>query len=110
HRDQRHGVAPEKVDAGISADRKREIKAVMVVHSETATGTASRITDIRRAIDDIAHPALFMVDAVSSLGAMEYQHDAWGIDVTISGSQKGLMLPHGLGLHAVVHKGVALSI
>ncbi len=107
--DWRHGVAPEEVHARLSADRKREIKAVMVVHSETATGTASRIPDIRRAIDDTAHPALFMVDAVSSLGAMEYQHDAWGVDVTISGSQKGLMLPPGLGFNAVSAKGLEAS-
>ena len=91
--DWRHGVDPAEVAARLSADKTHEIKAVMVVHNETSTGVTSRISEIRKAIDSSAHPALFMVDVISSLGSIDYRHDEWGVDVTVGGSQKGLMLP-----------------
>src|SRR5438132_4398938 len=86
-----------------------QIKAVMMVHNETSTGVTSRLPDIRRAMDNARHPALLMVDAISSLAAIEYRHDAWRVDVTIAGSQKGLMLPPGLGFNAVSEKALAAS-
>lgn len=92
-----------------AADRNHRIKAVMVVHNETSTGVASGIPEIRRAMDEANHPALLMVDAISSLAAMDYRHDAWGVDVTIAGSQKGLMLPPGLAFNAVSRKALAAS-
>ena len=107
--DWRHGVDPAKVEARLAADRDHAIKAVAVVHNETATGVASRIPEIGKAIDNARHPALFLVDTVSSLGCMEYQHDAWRVDVTITGSQKGLMLPPGLGFNAASAKALAAS-
>jgi alanine-glyoxylate transaminase / serine-glyoxylate transaminase / serine-pyruvate transaminase len=99
--DWRHGVDAAAVGERLEADKAGAIKAVAVVHNETSTGITSRIVDVRRAIDGARHGALLMVDAVSSLGSIEYRHDEWGVDVTISGSQKGLMLPPGLGLLAV---------
>src|SRR2546425_4753239 len=81
----------------------------MVVHNETSTGTTSRIPEIRKAMDSAHHPALLMVDTVSSLGSMEYKHDGWGVDVTVTGSQKGLMLPPGLGFNAISQKALAAS-
>jgi len=107
--DWRHGVDPEAVAAKLSADRNHDIKAVMVVHNETSTGVASRIGDIRQAIDNSGHPALFMVDVISSLGSIDYRHDEWGVDVTVAGSQKGLMLPPGLSFNAVSAKALAAS-
>ena len=107
--DWRRGVDPSIVADKLAADSKKEIKAVCVVHSETSSGTISRISKIREAIDSTNHPALFMVDAISSLGCVEYQHDKWAVDVTISGSQKGLMLPPGLGLNAVSEKALEAS-
>ncbi len=107
--DWRHGVDPDKVEARLAADRDHAIKAVAVVHNETSTGVASRIPEIGKAIDNARHPALFLVDTVSSLGCMEYQHDAWRVDVTVTGSQKGLMLPPGLGFNAVSGKALAAS-
>ena len=107
--DWRRGVDPADVEARLRADTGRSFKAVMVVHNETSTGVTSRIAEIRSAIDRADHPALFMVDTISSLGAMDYQHDAWGVDVTVSGSQKGLMLPPGLGFNAVSRKALAAS-
>ncbi len=92
---------PVSVEERLAADPERQIRAVLLVHSETSTGVRADVAGVRRAIDAADHPALFMVDAVSSLGAMEYRHDAWGVDVTVSGSQKGLMLPPGLGFTAV---------
>ncbi len=80
-----------------------------MVHNETSTGVTNRIAEVRRAIDDLGHPALLMVDAVSSLGSIDYQHDEWGVDVTVAGSQKGLMLPPGLSLNAVSEKAMAAS-
>jgi alanine-glyoxylate transaminase/serine-glyoxylate transaminase/serine-pyruvate transaminase len=105
--DWRTGVDPERVRENLSADRDRRVKAVAVVHNETSTGVASRIPEIRAAIDAAGHPALFLVDTVSSLGCMDYRHDAWGVDVTVSGSQKGLMLPPGLCFNALGQKAIA---
>ena len=99
--DWRHGVDPAEVEARLNADKNHQIKAVMVVHNETSTGVTSRIAEIRKAIDNAAHPALFMVDVISSLGSIDYRHDEWGVDVTVAGSQKGLMLPPGLSFNAI---------
>jgi alanine-glyoxylate transaminase / serine-glyoxylate transaminase / serine-pyruvate transaminase len=107
--DWRHGVDPEVVAERLRADRGHAIKAVCVVHNETSTGVTSRIAEIRRAIDDAAHPALLLVDTVSSLGSIDFRHDEWGVDVTVSCSQKGLMLPPGLGFNAVSEKALAAS-
>jgi len=107
--DWRHGVDPADVEARLRADTGRAIKAVMVVHNETSTGVTSRIPDIRAAIDAADHPALFMVDTISGLASMDFRHDAWGVDVTVSGSQKGLMLPPGLGFNAVSEKALAVA-
>ena len=107
--DWRRGVDPADVEARLRADPDRSIRAVMVVHNETSTGVTSRIPELRAAIDRADHPALFMVDTISSLGSMEYQHDAWGVDVTVSGSQKGLMLPPGLGFNAVSDRALAAA-
>ena len=107
--DWRRGVDPIDVEARLRADAERSIKAVMVVHNETSTGVTSRIAEIRAAIDRADHPALFMVDTISSLGSMDYQHEAWGVDVTVSGSQKGLMLPPGLSFNAISDKALAAA-
>jgi alanine-glyoxylate transaminase/serine-glyoxylate transaminase/serine-pyruvate transaminase len=107
--DWRHGADPQAIEARLAEDRAHEIKAVMVVHNETSTGVTSRIAEIRKAIDRASHPALFMVDTISSLGSVEYQHEAWGVDVTVSCSQKGLMLPPGLGFTAMSEKALAAS-
>jgi alanine-glyoxylate transaminase/serine-glyoxylate transaminase/serine-pyruvate transaminase len=104
--DWRHGVDPTEVAARLCADKAHEIKAVMVVHNETSTGVTSRIGEIRNAIDSCAHPALFMVDVISSLGSIDYRHDEWAVDVTVGGSQKGLMLPPGLGFNAISVKAL----
>jgi alanine-glyoxylate transaminase/serine-glyoxylate transaminase/serine-pyruvate transaminase len=107
--DWRHGVDPSAVERALVEDRTHKIKAVCVVHNETSTGTASRIGDIRAAIDRARHPALLMVDAVSSLGSIDYRHDEWGVDVGVSCSQKGLMLPPGIGLNAIGDKALEAS-
>ena len=107
--DWRHGVDPDAVAARLDADRERRIKAVAIVHNETSTGVTSRVADVRRAIDAAHHPALFMVDTVSSLGSLDYRHDEWGVDVSVGGSQKGLMLPPGLAFNAVSAKALAAS-
>jgi alanine-glyoxylate transaminase / serine-glyoxylate transaminase / serine-pyruvate transaminase len=107
--DWRHGAPPEEIEARLTADRGHTIKAVMVVHNETSTGVTSRIRQIREAIDRAKHPALLLVDTISSLGSIEYEHDAWGVDVTVSCSQKGLMLPPGLGFNAVSDKALAVA-
>ena len=104
--DWRRGPDPAIVEERLTADRTHAIKAVLVVHNETSTGVTARVPLIRQAMDRAAHPALLMVDAVSSLASIDLQHDAWGIDVTISGSQKGLMLPPGLALHAISRKAL----
>ncbi len=107
--DWRHGVDPADVEQRLRADAARAIKAVMVVHNETSTGIASRIPEIRAAIDRADHPALFLVDTISSLGSMDFRHDEWRVDVTVAGSQKGLMLPPGLGFNAVSAKALAIA-
>ena len=107
--DWRHGVNPEQLEARLAEDKTHEIQAVMVVHNETSTGVTSRIPEIRKAMDGARHPALLLVDAVSSLGSLEYKHAEWGVDVTVTGSQKGLMLPPGLAFNAVSRKAIAAS-
>jgi alanine-glyoxylate transaminase/serine-glyoxylate transaminase/serine-pyruvate transaminase len=104
--DWRRGADLNQLEARLSADAAHQIKAVMVVHNETSTGATSHIPKIRRVMDRAHHPALLIVDAISSLGAMEYRHDEWGVDVTIAGSQKGLMLPPGLSFNAVSEKAL----
>jgi alanine-glyoxylate transaminase / serine-glyoxylate transaminase / serine-pyruvate transaminase len=104
--DWRHGADPAAIEARLAEDRDHSIKAVCVVHNETSTGVASRIPEIRQAIDHVGHPALFMVDTISSLASIDYLHDEWGVDVTVGGSQKGLMLPPGLGFNAVSQKAL----
>ncbi len=105
--DWRTGVDPKVVEAKLAEDTGHAIKAVAVVHNETSTGVASRIPEIRKAIDAARHPALFMVDTVSSLACIDYRHDEWGVDVSLSGSQKGLMLPPGLSFTALSEKAMA---
>jgi alanine-glyoxylate transaminase / serine-glyoxylate transaminase / serine-pyruvate transaminase len=107
--DWRHGIDVEAVAARLSADRDRAIKAVMCVHNETSTGVTSDIAPVRKAMDAEKHPALLMVDTVSSLASIDYRHDEWGVDVTIGGSQKGLMLPPGLGFNAVSQRALSAS-
>ncbi len=107
--DWRTGVDPEKIDEKLKADKNHEIKAVCVVHHETSGGLLSDLAAIRKVIDANNHPALFMVDAVSGLGAADLRHDEWGIDVTVAGSQKGLMLPPGLAFNAVSRKAIEAS-
>jgi alanine-glyoxylate transaminase/serine-glyoxylate transaminase/serine-pyruvate transaminase len=104
--DWRRGVDPAIVEERLAADKTRKIKAVAVVHNETSTGATSRLYDIRQAIDRAGHPALFLVDTISSLGSIDYRHDEWGVDVAVGCSQKGLMLPPGLGLNAVSRKAL----
>jgi len=106
--DWRHGVDPALVEEKLAADNEHAIKAVCVVHNETSTGVTSRVAEIREAIDRTRHPALFMVDTISSLASIDYRHDAWKVDVTVAGSQKGLMLPPGLGFNAVSKKALAV--
>jgi alanine-glyoxylate transaminase/serine-glyoxylate transaminase/serine-pyruvate transaminase len=107
--DWRSGVDPALVESKLAADRAHAFKAVLAVHNETSTGVASRIPEIRQAIDRAAHPALFMVDTISSLASIDYRHAEWGVDVTVAGSQKGLMLPPGLSFNAVSDKALAAS-
>ena len=102
----RRGADLNQAEARLAADATHQIKAVMVVHNETSTGTVSHIGEIRKIMDRLHHPALLIVDAISSLGAMDFRHDEWGVDVTIVGSQKGLMLPPGLNFNAVSEKAL----
>ncbi|ALG13394.1 pyridoxal-phosphate-dependent aminotransferase family protein [Kibdelosporangium phytohabitans] len=104
--DWRHGVNPEVVAEKLANDTGHTIKAVCVVHNETSTGVTSRIADIRAAVDSEGHPALLLVDTISSLGSIDYRHDEWGVDVTVAGSQKGLMLPPGLSFNAISDKAL----
>ncbi len=104
--DWRHGVNAAEIGTRLEADKNHEIKAVCVVHNETSTGVTSNIHEVRRAIDHAAHPALLMVDTVSSIGSLDYRHDEWGVDVTIGGSQKGMMLPPGLSFNAISPKAL----
>ncbi|MFQ5705123.1 MAG: pyridoxal-phosphate-dependent aminotransferase family protein [Gemmatimonadales bacterium] len=105
--DWRVAVDPGLVENLLSQDRDRRFKAVLVVHNETSTGVTNPVAAIRKAIDAAGHPALLMVDVVSSLGSIDYRHDEWGVDVAVAGSQKGLMLPPGLGLNAISDKALA---
>jgi alanine-glyoxylate transaminase/serine-glyoxylate transaminase/serine-pyruvate transaminase len=107
--DWRHGVDPAIVEAKLAGDGSHRIKAVLVVHNETSTGVTSRIPLVREAMDRAKHPALLLVDAVSSLASIDLRHDEWRIDVTITGSQKGLMLPPGLALQAISERALAAS-
>jgi len=107
--DWRHGADPAEVEARLTEDREHKIRAVMVVHNETSTGATSRIPEIRQAMDRAGHPALLMVDTISSLGSIDYRHGEWGVDVTVAGSQKGLMLPPGISFNAVSAKALAAS-
>lgn len=105
----RHGVQAEIIEQRLRADTNREIKAVCVVHNETSTGVTSSIAEVRKAIDAAGHPALLMVDSISGLASADYRHDEWGVDVTVSGSQKGLMLPPGIGFNALSPKAIAAN-
>ena len=105
----RRGAQPEDAEHRLKEDKHHSIKAVMVVHNETSTGAASRIAEIRKAMDRAQHPALLMVDTISSLGSMDYRHEEWGVDVTVGGSQKGLMLPPGLSFNAISEKALAAN-
>ena len=107
--DWRRGVDPGVVAERLAADTGHEIKAVCVVHNETSTGVTSRVPEVRKAIDDAGHPALLLVDTISSLASIDYRHDEWGVDVTVAGSQKGLMLPPGLGFNAVSENALDAS-
>ena len=107
--DWRHGADPAVIEKQLRADSAKRIKAVCVVHNETSTGVTSRIDDVRRAIDAAGHPALYMVDTISSLASIDYRHDEWGVDVTVAGSQKGLMLPPGLSFNCISPKALAAS-
>jgi alanine-glyoxylate transaminase/serine-glyoxylate transaminase/serine-pyruvate transaminase len=107
--DWRRGVDPDAVEAKLAADPGHEIKAVCIVHNETSTGVASRVAEVRAAIDRTGHPALFLVDTISSLASIDYRHDEWGVDVTVAGSQKGLMLPPGLSFNAISDKALKAS-
>src|ERR1044071_44455 len=107
--DWRHGADPEAIEKKLRADAGKAIKAVCVVHNETSTGVVSRIAEVRKAIEASGHPALFMVDTISSLASLDYRHDEWGVDVTVAGSQKGLMLPPGLSFNCISAKALHAS-
>src|SRR5258708_5457455 len=107
--DWRHGVDRDAIEKRLRADAGKRLKAVCVVHNETSTGVVSRIPEVRRAIDATGHPALFMVDTISSLASLDYRHDEWRVDVTVAGSQKGLMLPPGLSFNCVSSNALAAS-
>jgi alanine-glyoxylate transaminase/serine-glyoxylate transaminase/serine-pyruvate transaminase len=107
--DWRHGADPAQIENRLKEDRQQAIKAVTIVHNETSTGVVSRIAEVRKAMDRAGHPALLLVDTVSSLGLTDYRHDEWGVDVTVCGSQKGLMLPPGLGFNAASEKALKAS-
>ena len=105
----RRGVDPHRVRDALRSDHRGLIRAVMVVHNETSTGSTTSIPAVRAAIDEAQHPTLLLVDAISSLGSIEYRHDKWGVDVTVAGSQKGLMLPPGIAFNAVSTKALAAN-
>ena len=105
----RRGADPAELESRLSTDRAHTVKAVLVVHNETSTGVTSRIPEIRRAMNKVHHPALLMVDTISSLAASDYRHDEWQVDVTVAGSQKGLMLPPGISFNALSEKAIAAS-
>src|SRR6201996_5584937 len=107
--DWRHGADIAAIEQRLAADKAHTIKAVCVVHNETSTACVTPPLEVRKALDRANHPALLMVDTISGLGSMEYEHDAWGIDISVAGSQKGLMLPPGLGFNAVSEKALAVA-
>jgi alanine-glyoxylate transaminase/serine-glyoxylate transaminase/serine-pyruvate transaminase len=107
--DWRHGADLAEIEQRLAADKEHKIKAVCVVHNETSTGCMTPPLEVRKVLDRVKHPALLMVDTISGLGSMEYEHDAWGIDVSVAGSQKGLMLPPGLGFNAISEKALAAA-
>jgi alanine-glyoxylate transaminase/serine-glyoxylate transaminase/serine-pyruvate transaminase len=107
--DWRHGLDPNLIETALRADKNKEIKAVCVLHNETATGALTPIAEIRKAIDAAGHPALLLVDTNSSLASTDYRHDEWGVDVTVGGAQKGLMLPPGMSFNAISDKAIAAS-
>lgn len=107
--DWQRGAMPEKIYERLKKDSEKQIKAVCVVHNETSTGSTSRIKEVRDAINSANHDALLMVDTISGLASMEYKHDEWGVDITVSGSQKGLMLPPGLSFNAISEKAIKIS-
>ncbi len=105
----RRGASPETLEQRLKDDKNHDLKAVVVVHNETSTGVVSRIADLRRAMNRTGHPALLIVDAISSLASVDLRHDEWEIDVTVCGSQKGLMVPPGLAFNALSEKAIAAS-
>jgi alanine-glyoxylate transaminase / serine-glyoxylate transaminase / serine-pyruvate transaminase len=105
----RRGVVPAEVEAWLGSDERHTFKAVAIVHNETSTGVTSRIHEIRRAMNQVRHPALLIVDTISSLGSMDYRHDEWEVDVTVAGSQKGLMLPPGLSFNAISERALSAN-
>ena len=105
----RRGASPADLEARLRADSSHAIKAVMVVHNETSTGVTSRVPELRRVMNELRHPALLMVDVISSLGSIDYRHDEWEVDVTVAGSQKGLMLPPGMSFNALSPKALAAN-
>src|SRR5512141_3341682 len=107
--DWRQGIDPKAVEAKLREDKKKEIKAVCVLHNETSTGSLTPIAEIRKAIDAAGHPALFFVDTISSLASTDYRHDEWGVDVSVGGAQKGLMLPPGMSFNAISDKALAAN-
>ncbi|HEY5636027.1 MAG TPA: aminotransferase class V-fold PLP-dependent enzyme [Burkholderiales bacterium] len=107
--DWRHGADPDAIEKRLRADAQKDIRAVCVVHNETSTGVVSRIAEVRKAIDAAGHPALLMVDTISSLASIDYRHDEWGVDVTVAGSQKGLMLPPGLSFNCISPRALEAS-
>jgi alanine-glyoxylate transaminase / serine-glyoxylate transaminase / serine-pyruvate transaminase len=107
--DWRRGADVAEIEAKLAADRAHKIKAVMVIHNETSTGCVTHPLEVRKALNRTRHPALLMVDTISGLASMEYEHDGWGIDVSVGGSQKGMMLPPGLSFNAVSEKALAAS-
>ena len=107
--DWRQGLDPKAIEARLREDKNKEIKAVCVLHNETSTGALAPIAEIRKAIDAAGHPALFMVDTISSLASTDYRHDEWGVDVTVGGAQKGLMMPPGMSFNALSDKALAAN-
>ena len=107
--DWRRGVDPQQVEDRLRADTENKIKAVCIVHNETSTGSTSRVNEVRLAMNNAGHDALLLADTISSLGSIDFRHDEWGVDVTIAGSQKGLMLPPGLSFNAVSEKALAVA-
>ncbi len=107
--DWRNGLDPKAIEARLREDKNKEIKAVCVLHNETSTGALAPIAEIRKAIDAAGHPALFMVDTISSLASADYRHDEWGVDVSVGGAQKGLMMPPGMSFNAISDKALAAN-